>query len=79
MVDWAGVRRARRSGPEDAAKWDRNGMRIVAARSIVRGDGHDVTHRREAASFNKPDAVNPAMASRFQVCRHGRGVTDPER
>jgi hypothetical protein len=27
---------------------------------------------------NKPDAVNPAMASRFQSGHHWRGVTDPE-
>jgi len=28
---------------------------------------------------NKPDAVNPAMAPRFQVGRQSRGVTDPDR
>jgi hypothetical protein len=28
---------------------------------------------------NKPDAVNPAIASRFAVEHHWRGVTDPER
>jgi hypothetical protein len=28
---------------------------------------------------NKPDAVNPAIASRFAVVHHWRGVTDPER
>jgi hypothetical protein len=28
---------------------------------------------------NKPDAVNPAMASRFHFGYHWRGVTDPER
>ncbi len=28
---------------------------------------------------NKPDAVNPAIASRFHVGRHWRGVTDPKR
>jgi hypothetical protein len=28
---------------------------------------------------NKPDAPNPAIASRFQVGRHGRGVGDPGR
>src|SRR5689334_17151479 len=28
---------------------------------------------------NKPDAVNPAIASRFQVGYHRRGVTDPGR
>lgn len=28
---------------------------------------------------NKPDAVNPAIASRFQFGHHWRGVTDPER
>jgi len=27
-------------------------MKIVAARSIVQGDGHDAAYRREAASFN---------------------------
>jgi hypothetical protein len=30
-------------------------------------------------SSNKPDAVNPAMASRFQFGYHWRGVTDPGR
>jgi hypothetical protein len=30
-------------------------------------------------SSNKPDAVNPAMASGFQVERQWRGVTDPGR
>jgi hypothetical protein len=30
-------------------------------------------------SQNKPDAVNPAIASRFTVVQHWRGVTDPER
>jgi hypothetical protein len=28
---------------------------------------------------NKPDAVNPAIASRFHSGDHWRGVTDPER
>jgi hypothetical protein len=28
---------------------------------------------------HKPDAVNPAIASRFHVGRHWRGVTDTER
>lgn len=28
---------------------------------------------------NKTDAVNPAIASRFAVVHHWRGVTDPER
>jgi hypothetical protein len=28
---------------------------------------------------NKPDAVNPAIASRFHSGYHWRGVTDPER
>lgn len=28
---------------------------------------------------NKPDAVNPAMALRFQIRRAGRRVTDLER
>jgi len=28
---------------------------------------------------NKPDAVNPAIAPRFQVGREWRGVTDPVR
>jgi len=28
---------------------------------------------------NKQDAVNPAIASRFAVVHHWRGVTDPER
>jgi hypothetical protein len=28
---------------------------------------------------NKPDAVNPAIASRFAVGHHWRGVADPER
>jgi hypothetical protein len=28
---------------------------------------------------NKPDAVNPAIASRFAVMHHWRGVTDPGR
>ncbi len=28
---------------------------------------------------NKPDAANPAMASRLQAGRHQRGVADPER
>jgi hypothetical protein len=28
---------------------------------------------------NKPDAVNPAIASRLQSEHHWRGVTDPER
>jgi hypothetical protein len=30
-------------------------------------------------SPNKPDAVNPAIASQFAVVHHWRGVTDPER
>ena len=43
-----------------------------------------VGHRsaREVFHFmmpNKPDAVNPAIASRFHAGRHWRGVTDPER
>jgi hypothetical protein len=28
---------------------------------------------------NKPDAANPAIASRLQATRHGRGVADLER
>jgi hypothetical protein len=28
---------------------------------------------------NKPDAMNPAIASRLQSGHHWRGVTDPER
>jgi len=28
---------------------------------------------------NKPDAVNPAIASALHSGRHWRGVTDPER
>jgi len=28
---------------------------------------------------NKPDAVNPAIASRLHSGGHWRGVTDPER
>ncbi|EEF60633.1 hypothetical protein Cflav_PD6224 [Pedosphaera parvula Ellin514] len=28
---------------------------------------------------NKPDAVNPAIASRLHFEYHWRGVTDPER
>jgi hypothetical protein len=28
---------------------------------------------------NKPDAVNPAIASRLQSQRQRRGVTDPKR
>jgi len=28
---------------------------------------------------NKPDAVNSAIASRFAIVHHWRGVTDPER
>ena len=28
---------------------------------------------------NKPDAVNPAIASQLHVERHGRGVADPGR
>jgi hypothetical protein len=35
--------------------------------------------RREAASFNQPDAVNPAIAALFHAEHHWRGVTDPER
>jgi len=34
-------------------------MKIVAARSIVQGDGHDAAYRREAASFNQSAAANP--------------------
>lgn len=30
-----------------------------------------------SAAPNKPDAVNPAIAPRFQVVRQPRGVTDP--
>jgi len=30
-------------------------------------------------SPDKPDAVNPAIASRLHVGLHWRGVTDPER
>ena len=30
-------------------------------------------------SPNKPDAVNPAIASRFHAGYHWRGVSDPER
>ena len=30
-------------------------------------------------SPNKPDAVNPAIASRFDSRNHWRGVTDPDR
>jgi len=30
-------------------------------------------------SANKPDAVNPAIASRFAFVHHWRGVTDPGR
>ena len=66
MVDWAGVRRARRSGPEDAAQRGRKGMKIVAARSIVQGDGHDAAYRREAASFNKVTGANSRPASQFE-------------
>ncbi len=28
---------------------------------------------------NKPDAANPAIASRFNSGYHWRGITDPER
>jgi hypothetical protein len=35
--------------------------------------------RRAAASFNKPDAVNPAMALRFAIEDQWRRVTDLER
>jgi hypothetical protein len=35
--------------------------------------------RREAASFNQPDAVTPAIAPRLHFGYHWRGVTDPER
>jgi hypothetical protein len=35
--------------------------------------------RRAAASFNKPDAVNPAMALQFAGEDQGRRVTDLER
>jgi hypothetical protein len=28
---------------------------------------------------NQPDAVNPAMARRFQIGRQWRGITDPDR
>jgi len=30
-------------------------------------------------SPNKPDAENPAIASRLAIGRHWRGVSDPER
>ena len=46
-------RRAHWSGPEDALKWDRNGMRIGRELSKVRGNDHEVAHHREADSFNK--------------------------
>ena len=32
-----------------------------------------------AHKAKKPDAVNPAIASRFHIDYHWRGVTDPER
>jgi hypothetical protein len=35
--------------------------------------------RRAAASFNKPDAVNPAMALWFAIKDQGRRVTDLKR
>jgi hypothetical protein len=35
--------------------------------------------RRHFLTPNKPDAVNPAIAPRFQVEHHRRGVTDPNR
>jgi hypothetical protein len=34
---------------------------------------------REFRRPNKPDAVNPAIASRLHSEHHRRGVTDPER
>jgi hypothetical protein len=35
--------------------------------------------RAATRTQNKPDAVNPAIASRFHFGHHWRGVTDPER
>jgi hypothetical protein len=34
---------------------------------------------REAASFNKPAAPNPAIASRLHAGHHWRGIGEPER
>ena len=40
---------------------------------------HHVTSSDTVTTPNKPDGVNPAIASRFQSGYHWRGVTDPER
>jgi hypothetical protein len=36
-------------------------------------------NRRAAASFNKPDAANPAIVPLFHAGHHWRGIADPER
>lgn len=59
--------RVRRSGPEGAAKWERNGMKIAAARLIVRGDRDDVARRREAVSLNKVTGVDCRAAVQYEA------------
>jgi hypothetical protein len=48
-------------------------------RAMKTGENGSAVPRRAAASFNKPDAVNPAMALRLAIEDQWRRVTDLER
>ena len=62
-------------GAQTSSVWDVEDRELIqAAREHLRS--------REAQNDScgaEPDAPNPAIASRFQIGRHGRGVGDPGR
>src|SRR5947207_8995393 len=88
-VFWSRVAQLGRSGHGNAllaisaasaisAREKRNAQRrrglAVGIESAMDGESAPTTH-----APNKPDAVNPAIASRLYSGNHWRGVTDPER
>ncbi len=51
----------------------------VLGRPHVAFQGWEERGKMNTTMSNKPDAVNPAIASRLHVLHHWRGVTDPDR